>query len=129
LITDLIPGFYEASTVASLNADQSANSSTRVSDSENGLPRVDENDEPSNGSNSSGHVRHRTEGRSNSVPVIQVGAYYGLAKHKNGVYIPIRFDVSKMDMQSTPRLFAIGIGYERGIDYGISQVDGKFICC
>jgi hypothetical protein len=30
-----------------------------------------------------------------------------------------------MDMQSTPRLFAIGIGYERGIDYGFCQVNGK----
>ncbi|KAI6190754.1 PAS domain-containing serine/threonine-protein kinase [Aphelenchoides bicaudatus] len=122
LITDLIPGFYESSTIASLTADQSNNSSTRVSESENGLSRVDENDESSIAS-SNGHMRHRTEGRSNSVPTIQVGAFYGLARHKNGIQIPIRFDVTRMDMQSSPRLYAVGIGFERGIDYGISQVD------
>lgn len=117
----MIPGFYESATIASLNAEQSMNSSTRVSESEgNGLSRVDESEESSNVS----HLRHRTEGRSNSVPTIQVGAYYGLARHRNGVYIPIRFDVTKLDMQSSPRLFAVGIGYERGIDYGFNQVTG-----
>jgi hypothetical protein len=122
LITDLIPEFYISSTIASLNADQS-NASTRTStdaDQSLGLPRVDESDE----SNTS-HTRHRTsEGRSNSVPTVQVGAFYGLVKHLNGVQIPIRFDVTRLDMQSTPRLYAVGIGYERGIDYGINQGHG-----
>lgn len=81
---------------------------------------MDESDE----SNTS-HTRHRTsEGRSNSVPTVQVGAFYGLVKHLNGVQIPIRFDVTRLDMQSTPRLYAVGIGYERGIDYGINQGHG-----
>lgn len=123
----MIPEFYESSTIASLNADQSIASSARVSECEmNGLPRVDETEETSNSSSSTNsHTQHRTgEGRSNSVPTIQVGNFYGLIKHQNGILIPVRFDVTRLDMNSTPRLFALYIGYERGIDFGISQRHG-----
>lgn len=78
LITDIIPGFYESSTIASLSAEQSNTASARVSESEStSLSRVDESDESLNANPTiNTHLRHRTnELRSNSVPTIQVGSF------------------------------------------------------
>lgn len=121
LITDLIPAFYESPTIASLSAEHL--NGARISESEsNGLSRVDETEENLNPNSANGHLRHRSsETRSNSVPTVQVGSFYGLAKHINGVFIPVCFEITKSDMQNTPRLYIVRIAYERGIDFGINQ--------
>lgn len=51
------------------------------------------------------------------------GVFHGLAKHADTSLIPIRFEISRLDMQSSPRLFAVCIGFERGIDHGFVQPD------
>ncbi|KAI6234211.1 PAS domain-containing serine/threonine-protein kinase [Aphelenchoides fujianensis] len=140
LITEIIPGFYESSTIASLSAAEQTGTTLAApvvlparqhSQSESlaaGGPELDD-DELAEDEPSSGHTRAKTEDetaglkRFNSVPTIQVGSFYGLARHVDGILIPIRFDVTRIDGQSSPRLYAVGIGYERGMDYGFNQVD------
>ncbi|CAD5235249.1 unnamed protein product [Bursaphelenchus xylophilus] len=108
VITDLIPNFYDASTLASLSADQAIGAAPLSPDElgHNSYIASNHEDQPK---------------RFNSLPQIQVGSFYGLAKHIDRTLIPVRFDVTRLDGQSQPRLFAVGIGYERGIDYGINQ--------
>ncbi|KAI6216740.1 PAS domain-containing serine/threonine-protein kinase [Aphelenchoides besseyi] len=106
LITDILPGFYEASSLASLNAEQSDAAGGEKNETVQSEASEEEQSERK---------------RCNSVPTIQVGAFYGLVKHTDGILIPVRFDVTRLDAQ--PRLFAVGIGYERGMDYGINQSD------
>lgn len=71
--------------------------------------------------------------RCNSVPAMQCGSFYGLVQHVGGLHVPVRFDVTRIDAPrvdstaadiSTPqRLYAVALGYERGIDYNFVHID------
>uniref|UniRef100_A0A914HV33 Protein kinase domain-containing protein n=1 Tax=Globodera rostochiensis TaxID=31243 RepID=A0A914HV33_GLORO len=63
-------------------------------------------------------------------PEIIPGIFYGLAKHADGMMIPVKVEVTSVDsyqqnsgqQQQLPRLFAVCIGFDRSTDYGISQL-------
>jgi hypothetical protein len=52
------------------------------------------------------------------------GVFFGLVRHIDGSKIPVRMEVSSLDMQSQPHLFAVCIGFDRSDDYEISQQVG-----
>lgn len=59
---------------------------------------------------------------------IAPGIYYGLVKHVDGNYIPVRIEVKPLQVSSQPRLYNVCIGFDRSNDYGINQNPaGEFI--
>uniref|UniRef100_A0A183BLS8 Protein kinase domain-containing protein n=1 Tax=Globodera pallida TaxID=36090 RepID=A0A183BLS8_GLOPA len=116
-ITDVIPKFFEYLEVAHFHIDRHKSEKQPQNDLQNGssvdtpaffLPTVS----------------HSSIGRPEIIP----GIFYGLAKHADGMMIPVKVEVTSVDShqqnngQQLPRLFAVCIGFDRSTDYGISQL-------
>ncbi|KAI1730341.1 protein kinase domain-containing protein [Ditylenchus destructor] len=52
------------------------------------------------------------------------GVYFGLVKHIDGQKIPVKIEVTSVEIPSQPRLFNICVGFDRTNDYGINQCVG-----
>ena len=154
LVTDILPGFYEASAIASFAADHTTyvtSAGTPVSADEAAAVAAvaaaansdahadDENEASTSATIGEEHATATPAKRFNSVPSIQCGSFFGLVRHIGGLMVPVRFDITRLDgarrcsttnataaidaSTAPQRLYAVALGYERGVDFGFCHVD------
>jgi len=123
MITDIIPDFFSNMVEDDIPAGQIASSSEcSQKPSTSSLPEalkepglLDENELKD--------LIHENEEQA-KIHVVHPGIFYDLAKHTDGNLIPVRFEVAPLDVQSSPKLFAVCISFDRNSDYGFSQLTG-----
>uniref|UniRef100_A0A7E4VF30 Protein kinase domain-containing protein n=1 Tax=Panagrellus redivivus TaxID=6233 RepID=A0A7E4VF30_PANRE len=136
-ITDLIPEFFETMHEQHKDdASETGSTDTEISDNEDwqrhrmgSVPStsslVEVPDEPGLlDENELAELieENRTQAKAHTV---YPGVFVSLAKHHDGILIPIRFEIAPLDVQSSPQLYAVCVSFERSIDHGFSQLTAE----
>lgn len=123
MITDIIPDFFSNMAEEEIPAGQIASSSEcSQKPSTSSLPEALK--EPGLLDESElNDLIHENEEQA-KIHVVHPGIFYDLAKHIDGNLIPVRFEIAPLDVQSSPKLFAVCISFDRNSDYGFSQLTG-----
>uniref|UniRef100_A0A915D9V0 Uncharacterized protein n=1 Tax=Ditylenchus dipsaci TaxID=166011 RepID=A0A915D9V0_9BILA len=64
----------------------------------------------------------RTHPLGSSHQDILPGTYLGLVKHVDGGRIPVKIEVTAVEISSNPKLFNVCVGFDRSNDYGFNQM-------